>query len=556
MRLSINSIKVPLFLFFILVIILFIHSANYDFSFKLTVHEYLYTSWLFNYDYGFMRRALPGEILSLFELENDYRTVRAISTVIFLMLFSLFSLFLIRSLRKIEVDNILLYLACILFLSFSTSQWLLELGRFDQFIQIFQLLFLCVILKSRNLIISFIFLVVFIVLAALIHEASLIIFIPTLLLIFFIEFRNKAATILLGFILILAIVLMIKLGQISIWQSNQIMEVYKENTRLDQYAVRTTILSLWDNVLSSYYSFFDHKTYIPLLLCLVFLYPVWDFIKHVFYKKTYLLVLLPTLTPLGLSFIAFDYYRWIALALFNITILLFYLINAEKINLSVVREYFIKNKKNFMVYAAICLLLGPLGVVRLFPNFYNVNYGGFSSGHLPNDVLLKLNLAAPTERQIFAAHTNSVGWEIETDLIHYQNIKKAMKWYEVASAKGDIEARNNLALMYIRGGQIGMDYQKALALFKSASTENDAYATNNIGVMYSNGFGVEPNGKLALSYYFKAAEQGNPAAMYNIGMSYLDGLNGLEKDKSKAKPWFKKAAALGFGPAVERAKSK
>lgn len=554
MRLSINAIKMPAFIFFILVVILFIHSANYDFSFKLSVHEYLYTSWLFNYDYGFMRRALPGELLSLLNFENDYKTVRAISAVIFFILFSLFSLFLIKSLDKIKVENVYLYSACILFLSFSTSQWLLELGRFDQFIQIFQLIFLVVILKSRNLIISFFSLLVFIVLSALIHEAALIIFIPTLLLIFFIEFKNKAITLLLSAILIVAIVLMIKFGQISVWQSNQILEIYKDNRSLDQYAVRTTILGLWDNVLSSYYSFFDHKTYIPLLLSLVFLYPVWSFIRHVFYKKVYLLLLLPTLTPLGLSFIAFDYYRWIALALFNITVLLFYLINTEKVNLSVIREYFIKNKRNFIVYAAICLLLGPLGVVRVFPNFYNVNYGGFSSGNLPNEVLLKLNLAAPTDRQIFAAHTDSVGWEIETDLIHYQNVKKAMKWYEVASDQGDVNARNNLALMYTRGGPINMDYHKALVLLKSASKANNAYATNNLGVMYSNGFGVDANGKQALSFYFKAAEQGNPAAMYNIGMSYLDGLNGLERDKLKAKPWFKKAAALGFGPAVERVK--
>lgn len=554
MNQSVNSIKTPLILFLILAVVIFIHSGTYNFKFKFVVYDYLYTSWLFNYDYGFMRRALPGEILSLLNLDNDYKTIRTISASIFFALFSLFSFFLIKSLRKIQVENIYLYAACIIFLSFTTSQWLLELGRFDQLIQIFQLVFLVIILKTRNLIFSFLSVVLFVVLSALIHEASLIIFMPTLILIFFLEFKNKWATALLSFLLIVAIVLMVKFGQISISQSDLIMSAYEENKQFDQYAVRTTILNLWENVLSSYYSFTDNRTYIPLIVGLIFLYPVFDFVKYVFYKKINFLILLPTLTPLGLSLVAFDYYRWIVLALFNIIILMFYLINTGKVNTAEIKEYLATNKKYFVIYGVICLILGPFGIVRLFPSFYNVNLGGFSSHNLPTQVLLKLNLAAPTEEQIFAVNTTNVGWRIETDLIQYENIKKAMKWYEAEAAKGNPEALNNLALMYTRGGDIGIDYSKALALLKSSSNLGNTYATNNIGVMYANGLGVNKDAKVALSYYLQAAKQGNPAAMYNLGISYSKGLNDLKKDKSAANIWFNKAAALEYGPAMSQLK--
>lgn len=555
MRLSISALKLPMFLFSVLLVIVFIHSNSFNFDFRIGVDEYLYTSWLFNYDHGFMRRAFLGEVISFFNIGNDYKTIRFIALVNYLILFSLFCFLLLKSLKKIQIESLYLYMACILCFSFLTSQWLLELGRFDQVVQIFSLITLTVILKSKNSILSFLCIFIFILFSALIHEASLIIFMPTLILIFYMEFRRKGLLIFLIITLLLSIILIVKFGQISTVQSNKIIEFYEGNKKLNLYAVRTTMLSVWDNVLSSYYSLLDNKTYVPIFLSLIFVYPVLDFFKQVFYKKINIFVIFSVSTPIILSLIAFDYYRWIALVIFNITVVIFYLINSEQVNTTDAKHYLERHKRFFIAYALICLVVGPFGVVRFLPNIYNVNAGGLSTSQLPTEILLKLNLEPSTKGQLFTVNVDNAGWIMETNFIQDQHIEKAMKWYEIESALGNPQAKNNLALIYTRGGLIQIDYKKALALFMSIDPIKYPYASNNLGVMYANGFGVEANGKLALSYYLQAAKQGDPAAMYNIGVSYLRGLNGLDKDRVDAQLWFKKAASLGYKPAVNKVKT-
>lgn len=554
MKLAMPFLKLSFFIFLILIVVIFIHSDGFGFSFKINIDDYLYTSWLFNYDYGFMRRALIGELISLLGFSYDYKVIRFISLIIYIVLFFVFSVFLVKSLKKVKVDGLYLYVGCILSFSFFTSQWLLELGRFDQIVQILSLIVLYVSLKINNYIFSFLCVFVVIVLSALIHEASLIIFIPTLILIFYLKSKNIYLTILLSSFLLLAVLLMLIFGKISIPQANHIVELHQADKKFNLYAVRTTTLSFRDNFLSSYYSFFDNKTYIPLILSFIFIYPVFSFLKHCYYKNIKLYVLIPTLTPLALALIAFDYYRWVALALFNITILTFYLINSEKISGVRIKEYFEQNKRFFIVYAAICLFVGPFGVVRFLPNIYSANSGGLATTRLPSEVLLKLNLEASTQGQLFSVSTNNAGWRLETNFIQDHNIEKAIQWYEVEAAEGNPQAKNNLALIYTRGGFIQIDYQKALSLLKSISSI-DPDATNNLGVMYANGLGVEANGEKALIYYHQAVEQGSAAAMYNIGISYSHGLNGLKQDKKEAQIWFKKAAILGYRPAVNKVKN-
>ncbi len=45
----------------------------------------------------------------------------------------------------------------------------------------------------------------------------------------------------------------------------------------------------------------------------------------------------------------------------------------------------------------------------------------------------------------------------------------AVYWYEKAAAQGDVPARNNLANLYLRGGENVRDESKGLALLETAS---------------------------------------------------------------------------------------
>lgn len=545
-----SRLKISLYLLVLLALILFFRAA--EFSFKLKIDDYLYTSWLFNYDYGFMRRALPGEIISFFNLDYSYRSIRAIAAIILLILFYLFSYLAIKSLNHLHIHkNKALYISSFMFLPFLTTQWILELGRFDQIIQIMQLVCIICIIKTKRHYASFFLASLTIALSALIHEASLIIFIPTIILIFHLKFKNKIATTLLTSFLFLALFNMMFFGKIDLHHANLIIEKYKDLEKFNYYAVRTTRLSNLDNIIVSYYSMVNNKTYIHIILSILYLYPVICFFKKVFGSTKYFYIFIFCLTPLGLSIIAFDYFRWIALAFFNLSILSFYLIISEKTKNIEIGNYLIERKNKVLGYGLLSLMIGALGVVNLFPAIGNI--GGFSTKNVPTAILSKVNFPSDTNNQLFAINRSIKGWEIETDPSQYRNIDLALNWYEQEIQKGNVLAKNNLAIIYTRGGENEINYNKALALLSEAS-ESNPEALNNLGVFYANGFGVDQNSKKALEFYNKAANRGSVTAMYNIGISYFNGINGLEKDKAKARYWFEKAKVYNFSPALHQLK--
>ncbi len=541
-----SRLKISLYLLVLLAVILFFRAA--EFSFKLKIDDYLYTSWLFNYDYGFMRRALPGEIISFFNFDYSYRSIRAIAAIILLILFYLFSYLAIKSLNHLHIHkNKALYISSFMFLPFLTTQWILELGRFDQIIQIMQLLCVICIIKTKKYYPSFFLASLTIVLSALIHEASLIIFIPSIILIFHLKFKNNLATISLTSFLFLALFSMMFFGKIDAHHASLIIEKYKDLEKFNYYAVRTTRLSNLDNIIVSYYSMINNKTYVHIILSILYLYPALCFFKKVFSSTKYFYTFIFCLTPIGLSIIAFDYFRWIALAFFNLSILSFYLIISEQANNFEISQYITERKNKILAYGLVSLMIGALGVVNLFPGIGNI--GGFSTKNVPIEILSKVNFPSDTNNQLFEVNRSIKGWEIETDPSQYKNIDLALNWYEQEAQEGNPLAKNNLAIIYTRGGENEINYNKAMALLNEAS-EFSSEALNNLGVFYANGFGVEKNSTKALALYFKSAKKGSVTAMYNIGISYFNGLNGLEKDKIKAKYWFEKAKAYNFSPAL------
>jgi len=73
----------------------------------------------------------------------------------------------------------------------------------------------------------------------------------------------------------------------------------------------------------------------------------------------------------------------------------------------------------------------------------------------------------------------------------------------------------------------------------------DPAAQNQLGWCYYKGFGVQRDATKATPWYGLAAEQGYAMAQFNLGISYLVGA-GVEKNKIKAFEWLGKAAEQGF----------
>ena len=141
----------------------------------------------------------------------------------------------------------------------------------------------------------------------------------------------------------------------------------------------------------NWHSLIERKTFIPIILSLIIIYPVIRLITISISKTSYLYYFIFTMSPLALSLIAYDYFRWISLFLFNCFILFTYLINKKLISNSQLRDNLIKYRKNIIIYCTLSLFLGPLGVINLYPHIQKVNSGGLSSKNLPIDTQKKLN---------------------------------------------------------------------------------------------------------------------------------------------------------------------
>ena len=119
--------------------------------------------------------------------------------------------------------------------------------------------------------------------------------------------------------------------------------------------------------------------------------------------------------------------------------------------------------------------------------------------------------------------------------------EEAIRWYQEAAGKGDIDALFNLAILYYKTS----DFDKAFESFLQAANAGDAQACNIIASMHQHAQGAEYNMNQAVAWYRKAASQDYPQAQFNLGNLYRKG-EGLEQLDKKAFYWYQKSADAGY----------
>lgn len=88
------------------------------------------------------------------------------------------------------------------------------------------------------------------------------------------------------------------------------------------------------------------------------------------------------------------------------------------------------------------------------------------------------------------------------------------------------------------------DYESALKEWQKVADDGNVDAQNNIGVMYEKGQGLTQSDEQAIVWYTKAANQGSASSQFNLGIKYYKAL-GIPQDYKQAFFWFKKAAEQG-----------
>ena len=92
--------------------------------------------------------------------------------------------------------------------------------------------------------------------------------------------------------------------------------------------------------------------------------------------------------------------------------------------------------------------------------------------------------------------------------------KEAVSWYRKAMEQGDVDAQNNLGVMYAKGTGVSRDEKKAVSLYTKAAEQGLATAQYNLGSMYAEGKGVTKNDKISYMW-LKLAQYNGKEGMQN-----------------------------------------
>lgn len=341
--------------------------------------DWMYTHWLFNYDLEFVKRGLVGESFSLLGIEPSYTLVYVISYFLLFILVAIFVSLIVRLLTKEGRKTGLKWMVLILVFSSATFQHFHhDLGRFDVILVIGALL-MGLLSESIKGLWLWLLLMLILTLLVFVHEATFFIVLPFVLAYGLFQQRTKAA--LLLSIIVFSWVTLVTY-QVSTQGKVSKMELSEHLTFMqEKYGDRVTessLVVLHKTSLDDQFNFVETKLGLRLLekyiVMFLLLLPLFWLIYRVFKHYGFsnldrydFLVLSSTLSPLALSFLGVDFFRW--WALFIILLISFILMKANQNSdfRASLNDVFVKSRK--LVYTTLLfgLLAGPLGITGPFP---------------------------------------------------------------------------------------------------------------------------------------------------------------------------------------------
>lgn len=128
--------------------------------------------------------------------------------------------------------------------------------------------------------------------------------------------------------------------------------------------------------------------------------------------------------------------------------------------------------------------------------------------------------------------------------IYYEQDKYdlAFKYLSLAEKKDELQAIDDLTVMYLRGWGVTENQDKAILLAQRGVelSNRDPYFLFALGVCYE-----EKDNAKAFANVKESAEKGNPTAQYRLALYYQNGY-GVKVNESLAYKWYKKALANGY----------
>ena len=129
-----------------------------------------------------------------------------------------------------------------------------------------------------------------------------------------------------------------------------------------------------------------------------------------------------------------------------------------------------------------------------------------------------------------------------------RDFKRALFWFRLAAAKGNVAAEYNLGVAADEGRGQPRSPGQALAWFTKAAEAGNVPAMLALARQFRTGEGVDRDLAAAARWVGKAAQTGDPQAQDELGTLYRTG-KGLEPDLARAREWYQKAASQGYASA-------
>jgi len=330
--------------------------------------------YFFSYDIEFMKRGLLGTFFDIFNIEPTLRTIWMIALLSANMVFFLTYNYVKRALEFAPNSSIVLFMLFFVISPVTAWNFGFAAGRADLFNLVIELIIInIIIINNKHMFYSIPFLIV---IGILMHEAFIFMGAPiimALLILRFTERKMPISVVIISGGLIISVGLLLALyGKIDptnfeiLYSTIYKQPIPSELPTINTFMIVTSPLS--ENILftlKEYLTLHVWKYFIvalPLLFAYMYIY-----LKSLTFSSLSIEKKILFLSPFlvfPMFVLGVDIYRWFSMMLINMFIVLLYLVYTNTINLSFLKEKYVKVSLYVIVVYS---LFGPIGARSSFP---------------------------------------------------------------------------------------------------------------------------------------------------------------------------------------------
>jgi len=340
-------------------------------------NSWRYTHWLFDYDLGFIKRGLIGQLINDYNIKKSYINIEIIWSLVLFILYSVFMYIISRNLKKEGQTSPLFLFAFVALTSSATLQhFTYDFGRFDSINLILTMLLLLTIPKTPEKLLYIIIPVTSTVMV-LIHEASFFLFIPLIISYWYFIYPTKLTPKLLSLIFVTIATFFIatqgKLESIDL-PTHYALLFEKYGNNVSESSLQVLHRSLDQNLNFTMSSMDNKRLYDHIAFLITFL-PLFIVFFKIFKKIfrqsetniSHAIVFVSCFSPLILYPLVEDQFRWWAIVITNLFMILSLWAHQYKTINQIIYNTFFQHKKLIFTSIILSMMLGPLGNPSAYP---------------------------------------------------------------------------------------------------------------------------------------------------------------------------------------------